>query len=203
MSVFFKGNLENHMRIHSGDRPYECKICGAKFSQAGHLLTHNRIHTGVKPYKCDKCPSSFTVILIFHLRIYYIDYWLINNFRYTTGQHCSEETSSNTHGWVSQSAMLYSYRKLLNDNNILNTASGERPYGCTVCDKKFNTAYHLATHEKRHTGEKKFKCDWPSCQLSFVNVSEMRRHRKRHDKTKKLLNSNTWLGVTCGKWSVF
>lgn len=134
-TFIYQSNLNDHARIHSGDKPFVCSICGHKFAQSGHLMVHIRTHTGVKPYQCEHCQRSFS---------------------------------------ISQALKKH-----------LRTHTGERPYECGFCKKKFVTSYHLSNHCKRHTGEKNFKCDWPDCTLSFVNVSEMKRHRIRHDKNWK------------------
>jgi uncharacterized Zn-finger protein len=43
MKFFFR-----HIRIHTGDKPFQCKICARAFSRSDHLTTHIRTHTGGK-----------------------------------------------------------------------------------------------------------------------------------------------------------
>ena len=54
-----KFNLAEHMRIHTGNKPYSCDTCDKAFTTNGQLTVHKRIHTGEKPYSCDTCDKSF------------------------------------------------------------------------------------------------------------------------------------------------
>ncbi|KAI8804509.1 hypothetical protein BJ742DRAFT_682076 [Cladochytrium replicatum] len=53
-------NLQSHLMVHSGLRPYSCEFCGAAFSRQHDLRRHVRsLHLEIRPHQCIYCPLSF------------------------------------------------------------------------------------------------------------------------------------------------
>ncbi|KAH9372682.1 hypothetical protein HPB48_009142 [Haemaphysalis longicornis] len=87
-STNYQTNLNNHVRVHTGERPFVCRHCSRTFSRNEHLkkhrcraqeaaaargfadtysseystnrLHHERRHTGDRPYRCSSCAKAFS-----------------------------------------------------------------------------------------------------------------------------------------------
>ncbi|TKS81722.1 Zinc finger protein 407 [Collichthys lucidus] len=56
----------------------------------------------------------------------------------------------------------------------------ERKFECDLCERSFSEKWALNNHMKLHSGEKPYKCAWPSCHYAFLNLSAMKDHYRTH-----------------------
>ena len=57
------GHFDNHLRVHSEDKPFKCTEpgCNKRFKRKQHLTSHLRMHSGEKPFVCHfgGCQATF------------------------------------------------------------------------------------------------------------------------------------------------
>ncbi|ELK05208.1 Zinc finger protein 786 [Pteropus alecto] len=58
-SFRLKAQLLSHQGLHTGERPFRCPECDKNFREKGHMLRHQRIHRPERPFSCGDCGKGF------------------------------------------------------------------------------------------------------------------------------------------------
>ena len=58
--------------------------------------------------------------------------------------------------------------------------TGEKPYKCELCNKRFSLDFNLRTHLRINTGEKPYVCSFECCYKRFSQSSNLSAHEKTH-----------------------
>lgn len=63
LSFTFRQNYYQHdLAVHRKEKPHRCRVCNKDFADKSELISHKETHKDEKPFKCLNCNKTFTCI---------------------------------------------------------------------------------------------------------------------------------------------